>query len=86
MRDDAIASLRLKHVDLHAGTVFQDARDVRTKARKTIYTAFFPVDPTFKTIVVHRPETTPQMFAGDSRLPGQDVLPGFDVIASDIFK
>ena len=44
------------------------------------------VDPTFKTIVVHRPRTTPQMFAGDSKLTGQDVLPGFDVVASDIFK
>lgn len=44
------------------------------------------IDPTFKTVIVHRPGTTPQMFAGESTLTGQDVLPGFDVVASDIFK
>ena len=36
MRDDAIASLCLKHVDVHKRTVFQDARQVRTKNRKTM--------------------------------------------------
>ncbi|WP_454748589.1 tyrosine-type recombinase/integrase [Ciceribacter selenitireducens] len=42
-RDNAVASLRLKHVDLAAKSVFQDARDVRTKGRKTFTTFFFPV-------------------------------------------
>jgi site-specific recombinase XerD len=42
-RDGAMASLKLKHVDLEQGTVFQDAREVRTKARKTFTTWFFPV-------------------------------------------
>jgi integrase len=39
----AIASLRLKHVDLAAATVFFDAREVRTKFRKTFSATFFPV-------------------------------------------
>lgn len=42
-RDSAIASLRLRHVDLEAQTVFQDGRDVRTKRRKTFTSSFFPV-------------------------------------------
>ncbi len=42
-RDGALASFRLKHVDLAQGCVNQDARDVRTKASKTFVTWFFPV-------------------------------------------
>ncbi|MDA3876584.1 MAG: tyrosine-type recombinase/integrase [Halothiobacillus sp.] len=42
-RDSAVASLRLKHIDLGAGCVHQDARDVRTKFSKTFTTFFFPV-------------------------------------------
>jgi integrase len=42
-RDSAIASMRLKHVDLIAGCVHQDARDVKTKFSKTFNTYFFPV-------------------------------------------
>lgn len=42
-RDSAIASLRIKHVDIEAGSVFQDAREVNTKASKTFTTYFFPV-------------------------------------------
>ncbi|OYY74191.1 MAG: recombinase XerC [Sphingomonas sp. 28-62-20] len=42
-RDGALASFRLKHVDLVQDRVDQDARDVRTKARKTFDTWFFPV-------------------------------------------
>ena len=42
-RDSAIASMKLKHVDLIAGCVHQDARDVRTKFSKTFDTYFFPV-------------------------------------------
>jgi integrase/recombinase XerD len=44
-RDGALASFRLKHVDMQAQTVFQDAREVRTKARKTFVSTFFPVGP-----------------------------------------
>lgn len=42
-RDSAMASMRLGHVDLNAGSVFQDARTVKTKFSKTFTTVFFPV-------------------------------------------
>ena len=42
-RDSAIASMKLKHVDLAAGCVHQDAREVETKFSKTFITYFFPV-------------------------------------------
>jgi len=50
-RDSAIASLKLKHVDLIAGFVNQDARDVKTKFSKTFNTFFFPVGEEICTIV-----------------------------------
>ena len=42
-RDSAIASMKLKHVDLSGGSVHQDAREVRTKFSKSFTTFFFPV-------------------------------------------
>lgn len=42
-RDGALASLKLKHVNLLEGSVFQDARDVNTKFSKTFTSYFFPV-------------------------------------------
>jgi len=42
-RDSAIASMKLKHVDLIAGSANQDAREVQTKFSKTFTTYFFPV-------------------------------------------
>lgn len=42
-RDGALASFKLKHVDLAHDRVDQDARDVRTKASKTFSTWFFPI-------------------------------------------
>lgn len=50
-RDSAIASLKLKHVDLLAGCVNQDAREVRTKFSKTFTTYFFPVGDDIRHIV-----------------------------------
>ena len=50
-RDSAIASVKLKHVDLIAGCLNQDARDVHTKFRKTFTTYFFPVGDDVQTIV-----------------------------------
>lgn len=47
-RDGAVASLRLKHVNIKLGHVFQDARDVRTKNGKTIMCQFFPVGDAYK--------------------------------------
>lgn len=42
-RDGALASFKLRHVNLAEGVVDQDARDVRTKASKSFATWFFPV-------------------------------------------
>lgn len=46
-RVGAAASLRLKHIDLFNGRVFQDPREVKTKAAKLIDTTFLPVDPDY---------------------------------------
>ena len=51
-RDGAIASLKLKHVDVAASKVMQDAREVRTKFSKTFTTWFFPVGEDVRQIVV----------------------------------
>ena len=42
-RDGAIASMKVKHVDLAGNSVYQDAREVDTKFSKTFFTFFFPV-------------------------------------------
>ena len=42
-RDGAMTSLKLQHVDLDQGLVFQDGRTVATKRGKSITTWFFPV-------------------------------------------
>lgn len=42
-RDSAIASIKIKHVNLHEESLFQDAREVNTKFSKTFTTYFFPV-------------------------------------------
>jgi len=51
-RDSAIASMKLKHVNLIAGCVDQDAREVKTKFSKTFTTYFFPVGNEVRQIVV----------------------------------
>lgn len=51
-RDSAIASLKLKHIDIQAGTVYQDAREVNTKFSKSFTTSFFPVGDDVRDIVV----------------------------------
>ncbi|MBP6406292.1 MAG: tyrosine-type recombinase/integrase [Ramlibacter sp.] len=50
-RDSALASTKLKHVDQAAGSVFQDAREVKTKFSKTFTTFFFPVGDEVRQIV-----------------------------------
>lgn len=42
-RDSAIASIKIKHVNLIEESLFQDAREVNTKFSKTFTTYFFPV-------------------------------------------
>lgn len=51
-RDNAIASLSLKHVDIERRHVHQDAREVRTKNAKTMNTWFFPMGDDIEAIVV----------------------------------
>ncbi len=50
-RDGAIASMKLKHVDLITSCVNQDAREVKTKFRKTYSTFFFKVGDEVEEIV-----------------------------------
>lgn len=50
-RDDAVASASLRHVDIAARRFDQDARDVRTKYRKTFSTWFFSIDEDVERIV-----------------------------------
>jgi len=50
-RDSAIASMKIKHVDINMGMVYQDARDVKTKYSKSFTTYFFPVgDEVFRIV------------------------------------
>ena len=44
VRDGALASLKLKHIDLAESRLDQDAREVKTKFSKTFSTWFFPVE------------------------------------------
>lgn len=50
-RDDAIASMSLRHVDVARRTVFQDARQVRTKNRKSFASTFFPIGDEIEAVV-----------------------------------
>ena len=52
MRDNAVASLRLKHIDLDHELIVQDPLEVRTKFSKQIVTYFFPVGSDLKQVVV----------------------------------
>jgi integrase len=51
-RDGAIASLKLKHIDIDQGRVDQDARQVKTKFSKSFTTWFFPIGDDISQIVV----------------------------------
>lgn len=42
-RAAALATLKLKHIDLQQGCIYQDAREVKTKGSKTFNTWFFPI-------------------------------------------
>jgi integrase len=50
-RDGAIASFRLRHIDMLEGTIDQDARMVRTKFSKSFVTTFFPVGDDIRAVV-----------------------------------
>ncbi|MCF6282881.1 MAG: hypothetical protein L3J28_11860 [Candidatus Polarisedimenticolaceae bacterium] len=42
----------MKHIDIKAGTVYQDAREVNTKFSKSFTTCFFPVGDEVRDIVI----------------------------------
>jgi integrase len=50
-RDGAVASLRLKHIDVVDGRLDQDARDVNTKNSKTFPTFFLPIGDEVREII-----------------------------------
>ncbi|MEM9222914.1 MAG: site-specific integrase [Pseudomonadota bacterium] len=52
VRDRALISLRMKHVDVTARRVIQHGGEVHTKAGKTIETIFFPVGEEIEAIVM----------------------------------
>jgi len=66
-RDRAIATMKLKHVDLVSGCVNQDAREVQTKFSKTFTTFFFPVGKEIREIVVEW-----MLYLRDKKLWGND--------------
>jgi integrase len=51
MRDAAVVGLKLKHISIERGHVFQDPREVSTKFNKAIETFFFPVGEDVAAIV-----------------------------------
>ena len=76
-RDGAIASLKLKHVDVAEGKVMQDAREVHTKFSKTFTTWFFPVGDDIRQIVVDWVEylTTEKLFGPvDPLFPATEIV------------
>ena len=52
VRDGALISLRLKHVDIDCKQVFQDAREVKTKFSKTSIVDWFPIGDDIECIVI----------------------------------
>ncbi|CAD7046871.1 site-specific integrase [Pseudorhizobium halotolerans] len=65
VRDGALISLRLKHVDIDHKQVFQDAREVKTKFSKTGFVDWFPVGDDIERIVIEWIEELRGMGAGD---------------------
>jgi integrase len=80
-RDDALASLLLKHIDIADRMVRQDPREVRTKASKLIDTWFFPVGEDFVEIVEHWVaflKAERQWGLGDPLFPKTKIIQGAD--------
>jgi integrase/recombinase XerC len=78
-RIGAVASLRLKHVDLERRQVFQDPREVNTKAAKAMDTTFFPMGAAYidalADYIIHL--TQDLMFGPEDALfPKSDIIRG----------
>jgi integrase len=78
-RDRAIASLKVKHINLERECIVQDAREVQTKFSKTFTTWFFPVGREFHEIIeawVHFLNTYQLWSAEDPWFPATKVALG----------
>lgn len=53
VRISSLLSLQIQHIDIESRMVFQDARVVKTKNRKTMRTAWFPVGEDIETVFVN---------------------------------
>ena len=92
-RAGAVASLRLKHINLVDGFVYQDGREVKTKARKTITTWFFPMHPDYLKCFTAWVEflRDDKMFGGEDALfpkPQQRLINGkfaFDTLSRETY-
>lgn len=80
-RDTAIASMKLKHVNLTDRSLFQDAREVATKNRKTFTSYFFPVgDVASRTVHewIEHLQTNHHFGPDDPIFPSTEVTPNSD--------
>ena len=68
-RDGAVASLKLIHINLFEGSVFQDGRDVKTKNSKIFTTWFFPVGDAYRSCFIDCVN-----FLQDEKLFGKEVV------------
>jgi len=50
-RDGAIASFKLRHIDINQGQIDHDAREVQTKFSKSFVSTFFPVGDDIRAVV-----------------------------------
>jgi integrase len=80
-RDGAIASMKLKHIELEQGRIVQDPREVQTKFSKAITTYFFPVGEDVHRIMmewVDHLRTERQWGLEDPLFPSTHVVTGSD--------
>ncbi|MES2969525.1 MAG: site-specific integrase [Pseudomonadota bacterium] len=86
-RIDAVASLKIGHVDMVEGCVFQDGAEVRTKFSKTFTTWFLPVEQVYEDCLADwiKELTEEQLFGPSDPLfpkPKMQVSPteGFEIV------
>ncbi len=78
-RDSAIASMKLKHVDLDNRCIYQDAREVKTKFSKSFITYFFPVGTDIEKIFIDWVSELMEKFNFNPNIP---LFPATNVMVS----
>jgi integrase len=81
-RDGAVASFKLRHIDVARGSIDQDARDVHTKFSKSFVTVFFPVGDEIRAVVsdwVAYLRTEKLWGLDDPLFPATRIAPGDDL-------